>query len=159
MFHDDSPHPSVEHANTTTAAMQNFPRQQSPQYTTEVRDRRRERSHTIFGEYNPRLPTHRDGTLDEASIKSWKDGVAFVRDRMEKFNRGLRRDHREHPMATLEEQHAALQVYYKSVGLDEFQEFLDNDLQKQQKRLSEFKASRAALGGSEELGISRTFSP
>jgi hypothetical protein len=105
------------------------------------------------------LPTNRDGTLDESSIKAWKDGVQFVRDRMEKFNRGLRRDHRAHAKLTPEDQQAALQIYHKSVGLDEFQEFLDSDLQKQQARLNEFKASRAGFGASEERGHSRTLSP
>jgi hypothetical protein len=78
---------------------------------------------------------------------------------MEKFNRGLRRDHRAHANLTPEDQNAALQIYYKSVGLDEFLEFLDNDLQKQQTRLNEFKASRAGLGASEERALSRTLSP
>ena len=78
---------------------------------------------------------------------------------MEKFNRGLRRDHRAHVKLTLEDQQAALQIYHKSVGLDEFLEFLDSDLQKQQTRLNEFRASRAGLGASEERGLSRTLSP
>jgi hypothetical protein len=78
---------------------------------------------------------------------------------MEKFNRGLRRDHREHAKLTPEDHLAALQVYYKSVGLDEFQEYLDRDMQKQETRLNEFKASRAGLVASEERGLSRTLSP
>jgi hypothetical protein len=143
----------------TAAASEAWTPQRSLQPTTEHHDRRRERSPTAFAEYNPRLPTHRDGTLDEASIKSWKDGVQFVKDRMENFNRGLRRQRREHPSATLEEQNAAQQIDHKIAGLDEFVEFLDNDLQRQQKRLKEFKASRPTLGSSEERGISRTLSP
>ena len=85
--------------------------------------------------------------------------MQFVRDRMERFNRGLRGDHRTHIKLTPEDQQAALQIYYKSVGLDEFLGFLDRDLRKQETRLNEFKASRAGLGASEERGLSRTLSP
>jgi hypothetical protein len=139
--------------------VQNLPAQEPFRSTINFNSRRRERSPTAFAEYNPRLPTNRDGSLDESSIKAWKDGVQFVRDRMEKFNRGLRRDHRARLQLTPEDQNAALQVYYKSVGLDEFQEFLDGDLRKQQTRLNEFKASRAGFSASEERGLSRTLSP
>ena len=45
--------------------------------------------------------------------------MQFVKDRMEKFNRGLRKDHRAHANLRPEDQNAALQIYYKSVGLDE----------------------------------------
>ena len=78
---------------------------------------------------------------------------------MENFNRSLRKQHRAHPNTTVEDQNAALQIYYKYVGLDDFREFLDSDLQKQQRRLNEFKASRAAFGASEERDVSRTLSP
>jgi hypothetical protein len=158
-FHPDSPRPSLEVAsNSNSPTVQDFPAQEHFGSTISFHSRRRERSPTAFAEYNPRLPTNRDGTLDESSIKAWKDGVQFVRDRMEKFNRGLRRDHRAHVKLTLEDQQAALQIYHKSVGLDEFLEFLDSDLQKQQTRLNEFRASRAGLGASEERGVSRTLS-
>ena len=78
---------------------------------------------------------------------------------MENFSRILRKQHRAHPNTTPAEHHTALQIYYKYVGLDEFLDFLDSDLQKQEKRLKEFKASRAVLGAAEERGISRTLSP
>src|ERR1700733_9388602 len=143
-FHADSPRPSLEVAsNPNSPAVQNLPPRERFGSTTNFHSRRRERSPTAFAEYNPRLPTHRDGSLDESSIKAWRDGVQFVKDRMEKFNRNLRRDHRAHANLTPEDQNAALQIYYKSVGLDEFLEFLDNDLQKQETRLNEFKALRA----------------
>src|SRR3954447_7903615 len=123
-FHPDSPRPSLEVASDSNSpAVQNLPAQESFRSTIHFNSRRRERSPTAFAEYNPRLPTNRDGSLDESSIKAWKDGVEFVIDRMEKFNRGLRRDHRAHLQLMPEDQNAALQVYYKSVGLDEFQEF------------------------------------
>lgn len=158
-FLDDSPHPSVETPSTIVAEALDFPPQRSLPSPTEFRDRRRERSPTAFAEYNPRLPTHRDGTLDESSIKSWKDGVQFVKDRMDKFNRDLRRQHRELLATMPGDQNTGLQIYYKSVGLDEFLEFLDGDLQKQQKRLREFKASQAPRGASEDRGASCTISP
>jgi hypothetical protein len=78
---------------------------------------------------------------------------------MEKFNRGLRRDHRVHANSRPQDPNTAFQTYYKSVGLDEFLEFLDGDLKKQETRLNEFKASRAGLGASGERGLSRTLSP
>jgi hypothetical protein len=159
-FHPDSPRPSLEVAsNSNSPAVQNLPAQEHFGSTINFYSRRRERSPTAFAEYNPRLPTNRDGSIDESSIKAWGDGVQFVKDRMEKFNRGLRRDHRTHVKLTPEDQQAALHIYYKSVGLDEFQEFLDSDLREQRRRLSEFKASRAGLGTSEERGLSRTLSP
>ena len=159
-LHEDNLRQSVEMAsNPNTPAAQSFPPQEKFRPTIISRNRRRERSPTAFAEFNPRLPTHRDGTLDETSIKAWKDGVAFVRDRMDSFNRGLRREHRARLAATPEDHNAGMQIYYKSVGLDEFLEFLDSDLKKQQKRLNEFNASRAAPGTSEERGLSRTLSP
>ena len=159
-FHADSPRPSLEVAsNPNSPVVQNLPPRERLGSTINFHSRRRERSPTAFAEYNPRLPTHRDGSLDESSIKAWKDGVQFVKDRMEKFNRGLRRDHRTHANLRPEDQNMALQIYYKSVGLDEFLEFLDSDLKKQETRLNEFKASRAVFGASEERGLSRTLSP
>lgn len=157
---NDSPRPSVEMSpRASTPLLQNFPAQEPFRSPIDFHSRRRERSPTAFAEYNPRLPTHRDGTLDESSVKAWKDGVAFVRDRMENFSRGLRKEHRVRPKTTLAEQETALEIYHKFVGLDDFLEFLDNDLQKQHKRLKEFKASRAVLGAAEERGVSRTLSP
>jgi hypothetical protein len=159
-FHADSPRPSLEVAsNLSSPTVQNLPPRGRFRSTINVHSRRRERSPTAFAEYNPRLPTHRDGSLDESSIKAWRDGVQFVKDRMEKFNRGLRRDHRVHANLRPEDPNTAFQIYYKSVGLDEFAEFLDRDLKKQETRLNEFKASRAGLGASEERGLSRTLSP
>jgi hypothetical protein len=158
--HPDSPRPSLEAAsNSNSPAVQNLPAQEHFGSTINFHSRRRERSPTAFAEYNPRLPTNRDGSLDESSIKAWENGVQFVRDRMERFNGGLRSDYRAHVKLTPEDQQAALQTYYKSVGLDEFQEFLNSDLRKQKKRLNKFKASRAGLGASEERRLSRTLSP
>jgi hypothetical protein len=159
-FHADSPRPSLEVAsNPNSPAVQNLPPRERFGSTINFHSRRRERSPTAFAEYNPRLPTHRDGSLDESSIKAWKDGVQFVKDRMEKFSRDLRRDHRTHANLRPEDPNTAFQMYYKSVGLDEFLEFLESDLKKQETRLNEFKASRAGLGAPEERGLSRTLSP
>jgi hypothetical protein len=159
-FRADSPRPSLEIAsNSSGTAVRNLPQQERFGPPINFHSRRRERSPTAFAEYNPRLPTHHDGSLDESRIKAWKDGVQFVRDRMEKFSRSLRRDHRAQLSLMPEDQNAALQTYYKSVGLDEFLEYLDSDLQKQEARLNEFKASKARFIASEERGISQTLSP
>ena len=158
LLHDDSPHPSVETTNTTFAPLETLSPQRSLQPRTDSRTRRRERSPTAFAVYNPHLPTHRDGTLDENSIKAWKDGVEYVKGKMNDFNCSLRQQQWEHPKATIEEQNAALVISYKVRGLDEFLPFLEKDQQKHEKRLNEFKASRAALGALNERRVSRTVS-
>lgn len=155
----NSARPSIEAVPSPAAASATVTPRQTLQWVRGRGDRRRERSPSAFAEYNPRLPTHRDGTLDEASVKTWRGGVQYVQERLEEFNGDLREQEWEHPTATAEDRQAALIIKYKRRGLDEFRTFLRKDLVHQQQRLRDFRVSRPTQATPEERGISRTLSP
>jgi hypothetical protein len=157
-FHEDNPRSSVEMSNTTAAATQNFAPQRSFQSTTNLRGRKRERSPSTFAAYNPRLPTHRDGTLDRSSVKPWKDGLEFAKDMLNKFNWSLSNAREDRLLAGEHDIASALEQ--QRLGLGHFLEFLEAEVKKQERRLEESTTSKMALAGAAGgRGATRTLSP
>lgn len=157
-FHDDSPHPSIETQNTTAAGSETLTSPRTLQSPTAHRDRRREKSPTAFPEYNPRLPTHHDGTLDTARVKAWRDGIEFAKGRLNKFNWGLVKARQTHLLSG--DHDTAMALEQQTLGLGNFLDYLESEERKQEKRVKEFTASRMALAGAaRERGTTRTLSP
>jgi hypothetical protein len=157
-FHEDSPHPSIETRNTTAAESEALTPQRTLQSPTGHRDRKRERSPTAFPEYNPRLPTHHDGTLDSARVKAWRDGIEFAKGRLNKFNWGIVKARQTHLLSG--DHDTAMALEQQTLGLGNFLDYLESEERKQEKRVKEFTASRMALAGAaRERGTTRTLSP
>jgi hypothetical protein len=158
-FHEDSPHPSIETRNTTAAESEEaWTPQRTLQSPTGHRDRKRERSSTAFPEYNPRLPTHHDGTLDSARVKAWRDGIEFAKGRLNKFNWGIVKARQTHLLSG--DHDTAMALEQQTLGLGNFLDYLESEERKQERRVKEFTASRMALAGAaRERGTTRTLSP
>jgi hypothetical protein len=157
-FHDDSPHPSIEAPDTIAAESEVLTPQRTLPPLTERRERRREKSSSAFAEYNPRLPTHHDGTLDSARAKAWKDGVEFVKAQLNKFNWGLVKARQAHLLSG--DHHTAETLDQQTQGLGNFLDYLKSEERKQDKRVKEFTASKTALvGPAVERATTPTLSP
>lgn len=157
-FHDDSPHPSIEAPDTIAAESEALTPQRTSAPPTERRERRREKSSSAFAEYNPRLPTHHDGTLDSARAKAWKDGVEFVKAKLNKFNWGLVKDREARLLSG--DRDTAETLDQQTRGLGNFLDYLESEERKEDKRVKEFTASKTALAGpAGERATTRTLSP